>query len=151
MVRSLSDLFDDFEECNRYITVRAILSDLVGPNDLIGPNELVGPNDLIGPNELVGPNGSSWFVVLDDLSPSNEMVFLFCAAILCSDSSCAYTMQAITRNASRFATIWPFDVPLRVNKQNTVIFSYYLLLSGVVILLWTMLNNGYFKLMMWYL
>ena len=71
MVRSLSDLFDDFEECNRYITVRAILSDLVGPNnliglnelfgpnDLIGLNELVGPNDLIGPNELVGPNGSS--------------------------------------------------------------------------------------------
>ena len=30
----------------------------------------------------------------------------------------ARTMQAITRNASCFATIWPFDVPLRVNKQR---------------------------------
>ena len=45
----MSDFFDDFEECNCYIKVRAILSNLVGPNDLIGPNELVGTNDLIGP------------------------------------------------------------------------------------------------------
>ena len=57
-------------------------------------------------------------------------------------------MQAITRNVSCFATIWPSGVPLRVNKQKTVLFSYYLLLSGVVILLFTMLNNRACKLVM---
>ena len=58
----------------------------------------------------------------------------------------ARTMQAITRNASCFAAIWPFDVPLRVNKQKTVLFNHYLLLSGVLILLCTML--GACKVMM---
>ena len=30
----------------------------------------------------------------------------------------ARTMQSIAKNASCFETIWPFDIPLRVNKQR---------------------------------
>ena len=61
----------------------------------------------------------------------------------------ARTMPAITRNASCFATIWTFDVPLHINRQirSFLVITYF----GVVILTGNMLNDGACKLMVWYM
>ena len=130
----------------------------------------MGPIDLIGPNDLVVrlgcPDSSSRKICLSD-----SMFYLFSRNLISEESYwskqrdgilvlrddlvfryyVARTMQAITRNASCFATILPFDVLLCVKKETTALFSYYLLLSGVVILMCNMLNDGACKLMMWYL
>ena len=58
----------------------------------------------------------SWFTI----GPCNAMVFLFLRDNLVFRQYVAHTIQAITRNASCFATIFPFNVPLRVNTNNNL-------------------------------
>ena len=79
---------------------------------------------------------------------SDAMVFLFCATILCSDSILRVNNASNNAKCVLFCDDLAFWHSVARKQTKTIPFWYYLLLSGVVILMCTMLDGRACKLMM---